>query len=183
MTHVEDNAQNNEKTLLVLNEESRNQETELVAMVDDVFNLTPKSPQKPATTTLTSKATPPSEFSLENSKTPSTMEETPQKSHNNFANFAVPATPTSSQLVCSTSSAGSSLKKKRNKTSSKRLPKQSNVAGSIYNESTPTNIKTSLSMTSLPPDEEQESRDVIKAQLKVDRPYNSLKVCTAYCCI
>lgn len=38
------------------------------------------------------------------------------------------------------------------------------------------NIKTSLSMTSLPPDEKQESRDGIKAKLKVERPYNSLKV-------
>ncbi|TMW42623.1 hypothetical protein DOY81_012297, partial [Sarcophaga bullata] len=37
------------------------------------------------------------------------------------------------------------------------------------------NMKTSLSMTSLPPDEKQESRDGIKAKLKVERPYNSLK--------
>uniref|UniRef100_A0A1A9VYJ3 Uncharacterized protein n=1 Tax=Glossina austeni TaxID=7395 RepID=A0A1A9VYJ3_GLOAU len=37
-------------------------------------------------------------------------------------------------------------------------------------------IKTSLSMTSLPPDEHQEeSRDVIKAKLRIERPYNSLK--------
>ncbi|XP_055841531.1 klarsicht protein [Episyrphus balteatus] len=37
-------------------------------------------------------------------------------------------------------------------------------------------IKASLSMTSLPPDEQlQEGREVIKAKLRVERPYNSLK--------
>ena len=43
------------------------------------------------------------------------------------------------------------------------------------------NMKTSLSMTSLPPDEKQESRDGIKAKLKVERPYNSLKVSQIIC--
>ncbi|CAD7004888.1 unnamed protein product [Ceratitis capitata] len=39
------------------------------------------------------------------------------------------------------------------------------------------NMKSSVSMTSLPPDDEktEESRDVIKAKLRVERPYNSLK--------
>ncbi|XP_017469461.1 PREDICTED: uncharacterized protein LOC108361366, partial [Rhagoletis zephyria] len=38
------------------------------------------------------------------------------------------------------------------------------------------NMKTSVSMTSLPPDDEKaESRDVIKAKLRIERPYNSLK--------
>ncbi|XP_054733469.1 klarsicht protein isoform X2 [Anastrepha obliqua] len=38
------------------------------------------------------------------------------------------------------------------------------------------NMKTSVSMTSLPPDDEKsESRDVIRAKLRVERPYNSLK--------
>lgn len=43
------------------------------------------------------------------------------------------------------------------------------------------NMKTSLSMTSLPPDEKLESRDGIKAKLKVERPYNSLKVSQLIC--
>ncbi|XP_053955313.1 klarsicht protein isoform X2 [Anastrepha ludens] len=38
------------------------------------------------------------------------------------------------------------------------------------------NMKTSVSLTSLPPDDEKsESRDVIRAKLRVERPYNSLK--------
>ncbi|XP_055909920.1 klarsicht protein isoform X3 [Eupeodes corollae] len=44
----------------------------------------------------------------------------------------------------------------------------SNSGGGSY-------IKASLSMTSLPPDEQQEGREVIKAKLRVERPYNSLK--------
>ena len=37
-------------------------------------------------------------------------------------------------------------------------------------------IKPSLSMTSLPPNEQQNGNEVIKAKLKLERPYNSLKV-------
>lgn len=65
-------------------------------------------------------------------------------------------------------------KKKRNK-SSKCL----GIGSSMHDHdssSSLSNIKTSLSMTSLPPDEKQESRDGINAKLKVERPYNSLKV-------
>lgn len=49
-------------------------------------------------------------------------------------------------------------------------------SSSLSNVLPQSSIKTSLSMTSLPPDEKQENRDGIKAKLKVERPYNSLKV-------
>lgn len=65
-------------------------------------------------------------------------------------------------------------KKKRNK-SSKCLDGGHNMHGRGHDSSL-SNIKTSLSMTSLPPDEQQENRDGINAKLKVERPYNSLKV-------
>ncbi|XP_058987566.1 klarsicht protein isoform X2 [Musca domestica] len=66
-------------------------------------------------------------------------------------------------------------KKKRNK-SSKCLDGGHNMHGRGHDSSSSlSNIKTSLSMTSLPPDEQQENRDGINAKLKVERPYNSLK--------
>lgn len=88
--------------------------------------------------------------------------------------------------------ASTSLKKKRNK-SSKCL--QLNVSSSSCSSGNNTkhgtvaathdaqsgnssvgNIKTSLSMTSLPPNEKQDGNDKIKAKLNMERPYNSLKV-------
>lgn len=94
---------------------------------------------------------------------------------------------------------GPSAKRKRNKSSKKREDNktrtkansniisrgstdgnryQPNIAGHPINAISGTaNMKTSVSMTSLPPDDEKtESRDVIKAKLNVERPYNSLKV-------
>ncbi|XP_073839079.1 klarsicht isoform X3 [Musca autumnalis] len=69
-------------------------------------------------------------------------------------------------------------KKKRNK-SSKCLGGGGghNMHGGRGHDSSSSlsNIKTSLSMTSLPPDEQQENRDGINAKLKAERPYNSLK--------
>ncbi|EDW76733.2 uncharacterized protein Dwil_GK20119 [Drosophila willistoni] len=109
-----------------------------------------------------------------------------------MATFAMPALPPPPKLCLNTKSANSSrsssLKKKQ-----RRCLTGAEVGGETTAEDggggsrRPTNsngsgggqyidMKTSQSMTSLQPNEEQqESRDVIQAKLHLERPYNSLK--------
>ncbi|XP_049317482.1 uncharacterized protein LOC125780029 [Bactrocera dorsalis] len=105
--------------------------------------------------------------------------------------FVVPAIPDTKAGVGGT---GTSAKKKRNKSSKKRDDNKARNKANSNNigkgatdgnrcqppinviPSGSANMKASVSMTSLPPDDEKsEGRDVIKAKLNVERPYNSLK--------
>ncbi|XP_011183765.2 klarsicht protein isoform X2 [Zeugodacus cucurbitae] len=119
--------------------------------------------------------------------------------------FIIPAIPDTKPIIEKGGVGGAvtNIKKKRNKNSKKREDNktrnignkkaniniitrnvtdgdrcQPNMAGHPINAiaSGTANMKASVSMTSLPPDDEKaESRDVIKAKLNVERPYNSLK--------
>ncbi|XP_039965136.1 serine-rich adhesin for platelets isoform X3 [Bactrocera tryoni] len=127
--------------------------------------------------------------------------EDPEKMQPNsiVGEFAVPAIPDTKAINKDggVGGTGTSAKKKRNKSSKKREDnKTRNKANSANSNnigkgaidgnrcqppinviaSGSANMKASVSMTSLPPDDEKsEGRDVIKAKLNVERPYNSLK--------
>ncbi|KAM7358225.1 klarsicht isoform 2-T3 [Cochliomyia hominivorax] len=171
-----------------------NQETELAAMSSSNSNKVIEETQKsnnltttnssssnstPTTTTTTSTNT-----DLCETRTTTTI--------NSFNQFVTPQKPENKSIQ---SHASTSLKKKRNKFSkclindnnqnanSGSINSGGDIIGGDHDSSSSlsnvlpssSNIKTSLSMTSLPPDEKQENRDGIKAKLKVERPYNSLK--------
>ncbi|XP_036338400.1 myb-like protein P [Rhagoletis pomonella] len=128
------------------------------------------------------------------------------KSTSKLNEFIVPAIPKAKAIGTTNGAGGgepgTSAKKKRNKSSKKRKENEArnnnnskksgarvvtNGTRSQDNATTTAaaapnpasgaaNMKTSVSMTSLPPDDEKaESRDVIKAKLRIERPYNSLK--------
>lgn len=100
---------------------------------------------------------------------------------NQFVTPQKPAENKSILLHLGSTSASSALSQKRQK---KRNKSSKCLGQSMHghdSSSSLSNIKTSLSMTSLPPDEQQESRDGINAKLKVERPYNSLKVSLSLC--
>uniref|UniRef100_A0A0K8WJL6 Uncharacterized protein n=2 Tax=Bactrocera latifrons TaxID=174628 RepID=A0A0K8WJL6_BACLA len=123
--------------------------------------------------------------------------ENPEKMQPNskVGEFAVPAIPdTKATNKNGVGGAGTSAKKKRNKSSKKREDNKARNKANSNNigkgatdgnrcqppinviASGTANMKASVSMTSLPPDDEKsEGRDVIKAKLNVERPYNSLK--------
>ncbi|XP_037827568.1 probable serine/threonine-protein kinase mkcB, partial [Lucilia sericata] len=179
-----------------------NQETDLAAMSKDLEESTLQLlPQIKETTTTNSSTSEPlttsynsniaTDTTLATNVCATTATTTTPLSSNQFVTLQKPENK-SIQLHASTS-----LKKKRNKFSKCLVGNSNNnnssssnsniggIGGSIsvdHHDSSSSlsnvlasNIKTSLSMTSLPPDEKQESRDGIKAKLKVERPYNSLK--------
>ncbi|XP_046807165.1 putative uncharacterized protein DDB_G0282133 isoform X1 [Lucilia cuprina] len=181
-----------------------NQETDLEAMSKDLeeSTLQPQLPQIKETTNTSTSSEPLTTSYNSNTATDTTLATnicattatatavtttTPVSSNQ----FVTPQKPENKSIQLH---ASTSLKKKRNKFSkclvgnsnnNKSSNSNSNIGGSInvdHHDSSSSlsnvlasNIKTSLSMTSLPPDEKQESRDGIKAKLKVERPYNSLK--------
>ncbi|XP_050335625.1 klarsicht protein isoform X2 [Bactrocera neohumeralis] len=124
--------------------------------------------------------------------------EDPEKMQPNskVGEFAVPAIPDTKAINKDggVGGTGTSAKKKRNKSSKKREDNKARNKANSNNivkgatdgnrcqppinviASGSANMKASVSMTSLPPDDEKsEGRDVIKAKLNVERPYNSLK--------
>lgn len=175
---------------------NKNEETENAAMV-----YVDASKMSPATPTNTNPISIPK--TMVNTLAITTIEDTDNmQSNSKVSKFVVPAIPDTKAINKNggVGGTGTSAKKKRNKSSKKREDNktrnksnssniakgvtdgnrcQPNISGSPINVivSGTANMKASVSMTSLPPDDEKtEGRDVIKAKLNVERPYNSLKV-------
>lgn len=201
-------AQNNEIIEMPNVEAPCNEETEPAAMTAEQLEKTPTTKATIITSTIiketATKTTimPTTTASTAIPNTYSSNNDVVEASQTTPAQFVTPAPPTPLALQGgnSHSSSTSSLKKKRNnnKNIAKRIELEMATAsataaavdaaaaaaaaagggGGVAGVGQ-SSIKTSLSMTSLPPDDEkQESRDVIKAKLRVERPYNSLKVST-----
>nr|XP_036219717.1 uncharacterized protein LOC106619800 isoform X2 [Bactrocera oleae] len=174
---------------------NKNEETENAAMV-----YVDASKMSPATPTNTNPISIPK--TMVNTLAITTIEDTDNmQSNSKVSKFVVPAIPDTKAINKNggVGGTGTSAKKKRNKSSKKREDNktrnksnssniakgvtdgnrcQPNISGSPINVivSGTANMKASVSMTSLPPDDEKtEGRDVIKAKLNVERPYNSLK--------
>ncbi|XP_037951061.1 uncharacterized protein LOC119681839 [Teleopsis dalmanni] len=189
------NAQNNEINEIVTASDaaeiattSSNQETETVAMANDLMNVTPTN-LNPITTKTNTTAENVTETVAETTPTHNTTITTKTNATVLTSNDASqsPSVATGKCFVMPTSASSSLKKKKRNKNAhAKQFTNgtlDTEVVGGAAMTTTgadtmPTSIKTSWSMSSLPYDEKQEIRDVIEAKLRVERPYNSLKKTT-----
>ncbi|XP_037951008.1 uncharacterized protein LOC119681788 [Teleopsis dalmanni] len=189
------NAQNNEINEIVTASDaaeiattSSNQETETVAMANDLMNVTPTN-LNPITTKTNTTAENVTEIVAETTPTHNTTITTKTNATVLTSNDASqsPSVATGKCFVMPTSASSSLKKKKRNKNAhAKQFTNgtlDTEVVGGAAMTTTgadtmPTSIKTSWSMSSLPYDEKQEIRDVIEAKLRVERPYNSLKKTT-----
>lgn len=95
----------------------------------------------------------------------------------NITNKIIPATDMSSNNGLSSSVCQIGLFAFSKQNSYVTSPAPDEVIGAAVKLGLTNVIKTSQSMTSLPPTEQlEESGDIIKTKLKMERPYNSLKV-------